>query len=160
MAHQQCTNWIDIFTLVRIYQYIGPFVPSVPQPPLIMLTLGAYWKSPDSEEKSATSGGTCTGGASGCSWDTWLMGNRGNTLKYPRGENQHFIQISEVSNPYLPGFLVCFKEGNMWPKIKTGIFSGGLKGWNFTAFKRLAAFVISCFASYLDVATVNHETAA
>lgn len=66
---------------VHIDQYIGPFIPKrifwavallgVAQPPLIMLTLGAYWKSPDSEEKSATSGGTCTGEASGCGRDTW-----------------------------------------------------------------------------------------
>ena len=145
------------FILVHIDEYIGPFVPEhifravalpgVPQPWLIMLILGAYWKSPDSEEKSASSGGTCTGGASGCGWDTWQT--------WAKPWNTREVKINILSQPQRSP---TFKEGNMWPR--TGIFSGGLKGWNFIAFKGLTAFVISYSASHLDVATVNHDTSA
>lgn len=142
---------------VHIDQYIGPFIPKrifwavallgVAQPPLIMLTLGAYWKSPDSEEKSATSGGTCTGEASGCGRDTWQ------TWATPWNTREVTINIwrpiptsKSQRSPTLicQGFLFVLRMviWYMWPT--TWIFSGGLKGWNFTAFKRLAAFVISC----------------
>lgn len=160
MAHQQCTNWIDI-----LYRSIWSPYWSIYRP----LYSQTYFL------------GSCPTGCSSTTVDhvdlrclleeSWqwgkirhfgwhmyrwgirmwprYMANLGNTLKYPRVTINIWRPIPTSKSQRSPtlicqGFLFVLRMviWYMWPT--TWIFSGGLKGWNFTAFKRLAAFVISC----------------